>query len=120
MYADENYFLNEFKGDISEGADLSRLLKSAEAKVDELTFNRIRAIGFENLSEFQKRCIIDAVCHIAEYYDKNGEDESSVQSYTILGVSVTSAQLSTEASRLHISPVAASLLKQSGLMARGL
>lgn len=91
----------------------------AEIKVDELTFNRIRHKGFENLTEFQQKNIKKAVQLQADYITENGFEEVDVQSYDVLDISVTVAQSKTsEADRMNVSPAALFLLKQTGLMCR--
>ena len=91
----------------------------AELKIDELTFNRIPHIGFDNLTEFQKDKIKRAVCEQTDYITENGYEETQVQSFDVLDISVTMAQDgSSQADRLHVSPVALAFLKQTGLMCR--
>ena len=53
-YADQEYY-EKVSGVITTD-DLERRLYIASRHIDTLTFNRIVARGFENLTEFQKRC----------------------------------------------------------------
>lgn len=104
-----------------EAKELRQNIEFAEIRIDELTFNRIRHIGFENLTEFQQNNIRRAVCLQADYIIENGFEDTPVQSYSVLDISVTVAQGSaSEAERLNMSPVALLLLKQTGLMCRRL
>lgn len=108
----------EGASDLKEKEILANI-RLAEIKVDELTFNRIRHTGFENLTEFQQEKIKQAVQLQADYITENGFDEVNVQSYDVLDISVTVAQNKTsEADRLNVSPAALILLKQTGLMCR--
>lgn len=97
-------------------------LEAASSDVDSMTFNRITACGFDNLTAFQKEKVRSAVCRQAAFrYENAGLFESAIQSYSINGVSVT-----YDKSRiLNIgdtvtSPVIFSVIKQSGLCCRRL
>ncbi len=99
--------------------EIIKNLSLAELKIDELTFNRIPHIGFDNLTEFQKGRIKKAMYEQAIHIMENGYEEIQVQSYDVLDISVTVAQdSSSQADRLNVSPVALALLKQTGLMCR--
>ena len=51
MYASPDYYKKTFVGVISaDSEELASKLKSASDKIDILTFNRIRGIGFDNFS----------------------------------------------------------------------
>lgn len=104
-----------------EAKELRQNIEFAEIRIDELTFNRIRHIGFENLTEFQQNNIKRAVCLQADHIIENGFEDTPVQSYSVLDISVTVAQGSaSQAEKLNMSPVALLLLKQTGLMCRRL
>ena len=53
QYVNSDYYLNTFKGNTIPQDDLDNYLTLASEKVDELTFNRIVKIGFDNLTDFQ-------------------------------------------------------------------
>lgn len=91
----------------------SELLELASSKVDELTFNRIRSIGYDNLSEFQKDCISRATVLQAEYYDNYGTDIGSLAGFSIPGLS-----MNLEDKNKGVNPQVIMLLKQTGLMNR--
>lgn len=84
IYADANYYSNVYggKNNLSD-------FKRASREVDNLTFNRIVAKGFENLTDFQKEIIKDAVCRIADFEYENDGIAAGISGYSINGVSVT-------------------------------
>lgn len=122
MYLTIEEYRNLSSGEISGNLSEKKLLRNislAMLKIDELTFNRIQHIGFENLTGFQKEKIKMAVCEQTDYISENGYEETQVQSFDVLDISVTMAQDgSSQADRLHVSPVALAFLKQTGLMCR--
>lgn len=59
-------------GLIEEGA-LSKRLERASDEIDSLTFNRIVARGFDNLTDFQQKNIKKAVCRHADFNSKYGD-----------------------------------------------
>ncbi len=65
-------------------------LRTASRHVDTLTFNRIRAAGFDNLTAWQQGVVKEVVCRQArfetEYADLIG---SVLSSYSINGVSMS-------------------------------
>lgn len=64
-------------------------LTLASHHVDALTYNRIIAIGWDNLTEFQKEIIQDTVCRQADFEYENSDMIRSVLSgYSLNGASV--------------------------------
>lgn len=64
-------------------------LLQASRHVDSLTYNRIVAAGFDNLTEFQQDVIKEVVCRQALFEVENADAISSVlSSYSINGVSM--------------------------------
>ena len=97
-------------------------LLAASRKIDSMTFNRIHAKGFENLTPFQQERVTAAVCEQMAFDRVYGDMLSTpLASYGINGVSmafggpglscVNGVQTST---KVH------DLLKQTGLTYRGL
>ncbi len=117
MYVDVSYYQNDFKGTVEDVTSVEKALKTAEIKVNELSFGRIEAKGFKNLTDFQKKCVREAVCYQAEYYIDNGYD-GTVQSYSVPDISVTVKTGDKETERNRVSPLTVSLLTQSGLNSR--
>lgn len=70
--------------------DTEKHLIQASRHIDSLTFNRIVARGFENLTEFQQE-IIKTVCFDMANFEYENFDliNSVLQSYSINGVSMT-------------------------------
>lgn len=64
-------------------------LSIASRHVDSLTFNRIRAAGFDSLTEFQQDVIREAVCRQAAFETENADLLASILSgYSVNGVSM--------------------------------
>lgn len=86
-YADRDYY-ERVSGEI-ETDDLENRLLNASRHIDTLTFNRIVAIGFDNLTEFQKDVIRLVVCNQVDFEAENESLINSVlSSYSINGVSM--------------------------------
>ena len=69
--------------------DFEQLANKASRIIDTLTYNRIIAAGFENLTEFQRETITECCCEIVQFYDDNVDILDSVlNSYSINGVSM--------------------------------
>lgn len=72
-YIDYQYYKDEFNGTVLEEYNSKQRLERASDQVDSLTFNRIRAKGFDNLTEFQKDRIKKATCIHAEFIEQYGD-----------------------------------------------
>lgn len=65
-------------------------LRQASRHIDSLTFNRIVAAGFDNLTDFQKEVVKESVCRQARFETENADLISSVlSSYSINSVSMS-------------------------------
>lgn len=127
MYVDTDFYIanrksNEPDPDCTK--DIRELLDLAEMKIDEVTFNRIRGRGFENLTEFQKEKVRKAVCLQADYIQDNGgeytDTTANIESYSVLDINVTVSGKQTAAERVGMDSLAYKLLEQTGLMRRAL
>ncbi len=94
------------------------LLELASSKIDELTFNRIVARGFANLTAFQKDKIEKATLLQAQYYEDYGTDPGALSGFSVPGLSLSFGQGTGESVPAGVSPAAYSLLRQTGLMVR--
>ena len=54
-------------------SDIEKMLKRAENDINSLTFNRIRKIGFDNLTDFQKEMVRQAVVDHADFIFEYGD-----------------------------------------------
>ena len=121
LYVNKEYYSNTFKGKTIPDEDIEGYLELAQEKIDSITYNRIVAIGFDNLTEFQKEKINKAICYQAEYIFKNGyndEDNRDISSYSVLDISVSvdnSNSNKTKAQRLNMSEIAYDLVHKTGL-----
>lgn len=126
MYVDIDYYIANRKSsepDAECTKDIQELLDLAEMKVDEVTFNRIRGIGFDNFTEFQKDKVRKAVCVQADYIQEYGgytDGEPQIESYSVLDISVSVSGKQTAAERAGMATLAYKLLEQTGLMRRAL
>ncbi|MGM9614274.1 MAG: hypothetical protein ACI3W7_01925 [Oscillospiraceae bacterium] len=64
-------------------------LRVASRHIDSLTFNRIRTVGFDSLTEFQQEVIREVVCRQAAFETENADVIGSIlSSYSVNGVSM--------------------------------
>lgn len=64
-------------------------LRIASRHIDSLTFNRIRRIGFDGLTEFQQEVVKEVVCRQAAFETENADVIGSIlSSYSVNGVSM--------------------------------
>lgn len=74
-------------------ADAVQWLQRASEDIDTLTWGRIRAIGWENLTDFQQETVTRVCCGLASWDAENAELlESPMSSYSINGVSAAFGQ----------------------------
>ena len=121
LYVDKEYYLNIFKGNIIPDKDIEKYLELSQEKIDSITFNRIVAIGFNNLTEFQRGKISKAICYQADYIFQNcynDENNRNISSYSVLDISVSvdnSNDNKTIAQKLNMSEIAYDLVHKTGL-----
>lgn len=88
-YVDKNYYLNTYKGTIIPEDKIEKQLKEASMHINTLTFNRIVARKFENLTEFQQEIIKEVVCKLADFEYENADIlQTTLSNYSINGVSM--------------------------------
>lgn len=89
-YATEDYYFDEFEGDVLDDNAAERSLRTASRHIDSLTFNRIVGRGISNLTPFQQEIIQEVCCELAEFeYENEDLIKSVLQSYSINGVSMS-------------------------------
>lgn len=121
LYVNKKYYSDEFMGVKLSNDEIEKYLKLAQEKIDSITFNRIVAIGFDNLTEFQKEKIKEAICYQAEYIFENGynnENNRDISSYSVLDISVSkdnSGSNKTLAERNNMSEIAYDYISKTGL-----
>lgn len=121
LYVNEEYYLNEFDGNVLPDKEIRKYLNLAQEKIDSITFNRIVALGFDNLTEFQKEKIKEAICYQAEYIYENGynnENNRDISSYSVLDISVSvdnSNSNKTIAQKNNMSEMAYDYIHKTGL-----
>ena len=79
----------KYAGDAgTEEPEALSLLSRAEGDIDTLTYNRIRGMGFERLTPFQRERVTEVVCRLARWQNTYQEQlESPLAGYSINGVS---------------------------------
>ena len=105
-----------------DATELNAYLLKASRDVDTLTFNRIVAKGFDNLTEFQQDIIKQVVCEQANFLYENADAiDSILSSYSINSVSMTFGTGFNVAMEngLPVQKTVYSLLEQTGLCWRG-
>lgn len=95
----------------------NELLEMASSKVDELTFNRIKGIGFNNLTHFQQISVESATLAQAKYYDDYGTDVGAVSGFSLLDTSISFKDTGTNR-YVGVAPLCITYLKQTGFMNR--
>ena len=121
LYVNKEYYSNTFGGKNIPDEEIEQYLELAQEKIDSITCNRIVAIGFDNLTEFQKEKISKAICYQAEYIFQNGyndENNRDVSSYSVLDISVSvdnSSDNKTIAQKKNMSEIAYDLVHKTGL-----
>ena len=82
------YFAGDYDG-IIPAEKVQQRMDMASRHIDSLTFNRIIAQGYDNLSEFRKD-ILSRVCKAQAEFEYENADmlESILSSYSINGVSM--------------------------------
>lgn len=82
----------ENSGIISDEEVLKKFLKKTELYIDTLTYNRIKSIGFENCSDFEKAIITTVQTELIDFYYSNQDMINSyLSSYSINGVNISLA-----------------------------
>lgn len=117
-YVDSEYYLNTFKGTTIPANELDKYLQKASEKIDELTFNRIVRIGFDNLTEFQKEKVQRAICFHADYIYENGTEMGQISSFSVLDISVNVENKNSTEAKYGTNNDTYNLLKQTDLMCR--
>jgi len=120
-YVDAVWYRDEYRGTtLPAGTDVDKLLDDAEYDIDSLTYNRIVARGFGNLTTFQQNIIRRSVCMHADFMFQFGEYvDLPLASYS---AGMTSVSLDrnkiTEQNGTTTSNKVFNILKQSGLTTR--
>ena len=95
-----------------------KYLDLASYDIDNITFNRIKKIGFENLTDFQKLTIKTAVVLQADFRVENENWlNSALSQYSINGVSVNygSSKSVSVVNNVFTPNTVLAILKQTGL-----
>lgn len=88
-YANERYYLEDYKGKIVLTDKIDEKLEEASMHIDALTYNRIVAKGFENLTKFQQDIIKKVVCKLADFeYENEDLIKTVLTNYSLNGVTM--------------------------------
>lgn len=118
-YADAEFYNNTYKGTAIPVEELDRALVHASDQIDSMTYNRIRAVGFESLTSYQQERVKLAVCAQADFYKEYG----GLVDVPLHGFSAGKISLSFAGERINgiaTSRTVSSYLSQSGLSDRRL
>ena len=123
MYVDIEYYKNTYKGNL-EDTEIEKALNQASRHIDTLTYNRIVAVGFDNLSEYQQSIIKECVCLLADWEVENADYITNLlSSYSLNGASMSFTGNSATAQVVNgiaISREIYSHLQKCGLCTRSL
>ena len=118
MYADLEFYKNTYKGTL-EDAKIEKALQQASRHIDTLTYNRIVAIGIENLTDYQQGIIKECECLMADWETENADYiNSMLSSYSLNGASMSFTGQSANAfvtNGIAVSRDIYSHLQKSGL-----
>lgn len=118
-YVDSTYYKNTFGGIVLPEVSIQQKLERASDQIDSLTFNRIVAIGFNNLTDFQKDKVKKAICIHADFIEQYGAYIDTPLS----GFSAGSVSVSFNANKVNgitTTQEVLNYLKQTGLTYRGI
>lgn len=115
QYVDKEYYQNTFKGNKIPEEEIDSYLLKASEKIDELTFNRIVAIGFDKLTDFQKEKIQRAICLHADYIFEFGTEMGQISSFSVLDINVSIDNKNSIEAKFGTNKEIYNLVKQTGL-----
>lgn len=118
-YVDSTYYKETFGGAILSEESINQKLERASDQVDTLTYNRINAKGFNNLTSFQQDKVKKAVCIHAEFIEQYG----AYIDMPLSGFSAGSTSVSFNANKVNgitTTQEVLNYLKQTGLTCRRL
>lgn len=115
-YAATVDYKTTFGGSLIPDAELDAYLQKASDTVDRLTYSKIVARGWDNLTLLQQNSVKTAICYQAEHLYSYGDISPNLASYSVGGNSVN---LGNNVD-MRYSPQAKEYLKSTGLMYRGL
>lgn len=111
----------ELGGNLIPQTDFNKVARTMSRKVDGLTFNRIVACGFPNLTPFQQERVQEAMVELCDFeYDNADILNGAISSYSLNGVSVGfgNSQGGVSVNGLTISRNGYQILSQTGLTCR--
>lgn len=111
----------ELGGNLIPQDEFNRIARIVSRKVDGLTFNRIVACGFANLTPFQQYRIEEAMLDLCDFeYDNEDILTSPISDYSLNGVSVGfgGSQGGILVGGLMVSRNGYQILNQTGLTCR--
>ena len=123
MYASVEYYKTTYRGNLKDES-IDKALQQASRHIDTLTFNRIVAIGFDNLTEYQQGIIKECECLMADWETENADYiNSMLSSYSLNGASMSFSGNSASAVVLNGIAVSRDIyahLQKCGLCTRSL
>ena len=92
-YVDVAYYKDTYNGNVVPEDKMNKILRQVSRHIDSLTYNRIVAVGFSNLTEFQQEIIREVICQQADFEYENADEINTILSgYSINGVSAQFGQ----------------------------
>lgn len=120
-YVTNEHYTRVYEGDIIPPESLEKMLRKASRHIDSLTYNRIVARGFDNLTEFQRETVKEVVCQQAEFeYENEDEINCALSGYSLNGVSAQFGSSWNVFTNMGIAMKRETyaMLKQTGLCSR--
>ena len=119
---DKTKFIERYGTEVPEDK-IDELLNRASRDIDTLSYNRIRGIGYEHLTDFQKEIIEEVAGELALFKHDNAEFlESPLSEYSLNGASVklSSSEKVMVEKGVTISRSLYALLCQTGLCCKAI
>lgn len=77
-YIDAEYYISNYNHLELDVEEIQMLLNEASNDIDILTFNRIRRIGFDGLTDYQKEKLQTVICELMEFHYNNKDFLTSI------------------------------------------
>jgi len=111
---------DRYGDDLIPADKVEKALDRASDQIDRLTYNRIVACGFDNLTPFQRTSVTKAVCQQADFVFKYGDYLTMPLSGYSAGSTSMTFKATTGAGGVHTTEAVLDLLMPTGLTNRGL
>lgn len=103
VYADYDYYLNEYSGNAVAEADFTRLSRQASAYLDSLTCGKIRGTWVDDSRVKDACCALADILHVQEHGGEIASESNDGASVTYVNSSTTQEQRLYNIAVMHLS-----------------